>query len=67
MANRDRCLGTLQQPRFAEQLWTDRLSVPEVAERVAASAELDLIPDTNGPARRRLRQAWASARHIQLR
>lgn len=66
VANLDRCLERLREPRFAEQLWTDELSLPQVVERVAAGAGLQLEPDRDGPVRRRLRQTWTSARHIRF-
>lgn len=66
VANLDRCLEGLREPRFAEQLWTDELTVPQVVERVAAGAGLRLERDHDGPVRRRLRQTWTCARHIRF-
>ncbi len=51
MRRLDRCLEQLVKPEFAEHLWTDRRTVPEVAGRIAASAGLRLPPNTGGPLR----------------
>ena len=61
----DGCLARLQQPLFAEQLWTDSLSIPQVADRVAASAGLSLLPNTDTALRARLRRAALGLRHVR--
>ncbi|WP_327286901.1 AAA family ATPase [Streptomyces sp. NBC_01198] len=63
----DLCLERLAGPEFAEQVWTDRLGVPGVADHIAASTGLRLAPNTDGALRGRLRRAWISAKHIRLR
>jgi len=65
-ANLDRCLDALRHDDFAEHIWTDRLTVCQVAERIAASAGLALAPDTGGALRARARQAWVTVKHIRL-
>jgi hypothetical protein len=40
----DLCLERLRQREFAEHVWTDRLTVPQVADRIAASAGLTSSP-----------------------
>lgn len=71
LAKLDRCLEQLRREEFAEQLWTDRLSIPQVAEHIARSAGLSLTPDDDGTLRGRLhgrlRRAWVGARHVRLR
>lgn len=62
----DRCLDALEAPLFAHQLRTDDLSVPEVAEQVARTVGLDLLPNRSGVVGQRLQRAWTSARHIRL-
>jgi hypothetical protein len=62
----DLCLERLRDPRFAEHLWTDRIGVPEVASRVAASAGLALEPNTDSALRGRIRRAGVSVRHIRF-
>lgn len=62
----DLCLERLRGPEFAEHVWTDRITVPEVADRVAASADLTLSPNTDGPVRGGLRRVWTGLRHIRL-
>ncbi|MER5732755.1 AAA family ATPase [Streptomyces sp. NPDC002138] len=62
----DGALEALRAPEFAEHLWTDRLPVSGVADRIAASAGLTLTPDTDGPLRGRLRRALVGVRHIRF-
>jgi hypothetical protein len=62
----DLCLERLAGPEFAEHVWTDRLTVPQVAEHLADSAGLRLAPNTDGPLRGRLRRAAVGVRHIRL-
>jgi hypothetical protein len=66
VAKLDRCLEQLSEPVFAEHLWTDHLTVPQVADHIAASASLTLMPNTDSPLRGRLRRAWTGARHIRF-
>ena len=66
MSKLDLCLERLVEPTFAEQLWTDDLTVAEVAEEIATSAGLRLSPNHVGPLRGRLRRTWTSVRHIRL-
>lgn len=62
----DLCLERLRGPEFAEQVWTDELTVPQVAEHLATSAGLPIDPSTDGPLRGHLRRAWTSIRHIRF-
>ncbi|MER7045627.1 AAA family ATPase [Streptomyces jumonjinensis] len=62
----DHCLERLADPVFAEHLHTDRIPVPAVADRIAASAGLRLAPNTDGPVRHRLRRAWTGVRQVRL-
>lgn len=62
----DKCLERLQGPGFAEHVWTDDLTVPQVADRIAGSAGLALAPNTDSPLRGRVRRAWVGVRHIRL-
>lgn len=66
VARLDRCLEGLEAPEFAVHLRTDRLTVSQVADRIAAAAGLALRPDTDGPLRGRLRRARVGIRHIRL-
>jgi hypothetical protein len=66
VARLDDCLERLRAPGFAEHVWTDRITVPQVAERIAASAGLTLAPNTEGPLRGRLRRTWTGLRHIRF-
>jgi hypothetical protein len=62
----DHCLERLSGPEFAEHVRTDLLTVPQVADRIAASAGLALAPSTGGALRGRLRRAWTGVRHIRF-
>ncbi|MFF4870111.1 AAA family ATPase [Streptomyces sp. NPDC003444] len=62
----DLCLDRLSGEAFSEHVRTDRLTVPRVADRIAASAGLALAPDTDGALRARLRRAATGARHIRF-
>ncbi|MET7640433.1 AAA family ATPase [Streptomyces sp. NPDC005438] len=62
----DHCLESLAGEEFAEHLWTDRLPVPRVAERIASRAGLTLLPNRDGPVAERLRRAWVGVRHIRF-
>ncbi|MGW4031080.1 AAA family ATPase [Streptomyces sp. NPDC004838] len=62
----DLCLDRLRDPLFGEHIHTDRLSVPRVADRIAASAGLSLRPNTDGPLRHRLRKAWTGIKHVRV-
>ncbi len=62
----DVCLDRLREAEFAEHLWTDHLTVPQVAEHIAGSAGLMLPPNTDGALRGRLRRAWTGVKHIRF-
>ncbi|MFE3625989.1 AAA family ATPase [Streptomyces goshikiensis] len=62
----DGCLEALRAPEFAERLATDGLTVPQVADRVAAGAGLELTPDTDSPLRGRIRRVLVGVRHIRF-
>ncbi|MER5278775.1 AAA family ATPase [Streptomyces sp. NPDC002809] len=66
VAGLDHCLERLAAPEFAEHIRTDRLTVPRVADRIAASAGLTLLPDTDSALRHRVRRAWTGIRHIRF-
>jgi hypothetical protein len=62
----DLCVERLREAEFAEHVWTDRLTIPQVADRIAASTGLTLAPNTDSPLRGRLRRAWTGAKHIRF-
>ncbi|WP_411070947.1 hypothetical protein [Streptomyces sp. cmx-4-25] len=66
MAKLDLCLSRLGGDAFGEHVGTDRLTVPQVAEHIAASAGLRLAPDTGGALRARLRRTATGLRHIRF-
>jgi hypothetical protein len=61
----DRCLERLQDPLFAEHLWTDDLTVPQLADRIATSAGIALAPNHDGALAGWLRRTRTSIRHIR--
>ncbi|WP_207552847.1 hypothetical protein [Mycolicibacterium fortuitum] len=61
----DRGLQALTAPEFAEQVWTDTLSIPQVADRIAATAGLVLAPNTDGDLRARMRRLAVTISHIR--
>lgn len=63
----DHCLERLRDPLFADHLQTERVSVPQVADLIAGSAGVRLLPNKDGALRHRLRKAWTGVRHIRLR
>ncbi|MEL3944814.1 MULTISPECIES: AAA family ATPase [Streptomyces] len=62
----DLCLERLREPEFAEQMWTDHVSVARSADRIAASAGLTLLPNTDSAVRGRIRRAWTGVKHMRF-
>ncbi|GHC70871.1 AAA family ATPase [Streptomyces flavofungini] len=62
----DLCLERLREPEFAEQVWTDHVSVARTADRIAASTGLTLAPNTDNAVRGRLRRAWTGVKHMRF-
>jgi hypothetical protein len=62
----DQCLDRLGHGDFAEHVRTDELTVAQVADRIAASAGLTLIPADNSVLRARARRAWVTIRHVRI-
>ncbi|KOG53445.1 TmrB [Streptomyces griseoflavus] len=66
VAKLDRCLERLSGPEFADHVWTDRLTVSQVADHIAATTGLSLDPNTDSALQGRLRRTWTSLKHIRL-
>jgi hypothetical protein len=62
----DICLERLQGKQFATHVWTDTLSIREVADQIAATAGLTLHPNTDTRLRGYLRRSWTSLKHIRF-
>jgi hypothetical protein len=62
----DKCLTRLAAPEFAERIHTDQLTVSRVADSIARSCELPIVPDTDGPFRASLRRYVTTLRHIRF-
>ena len=62
----DICLERLQDKQFATHVWTDDLSVSEVADKVATATGLTLHPNTDTHLRGYLRRSWVSLKHIRF-
>jgi AAA domain len=67
MRNLDLCLSRLGQRDFATQLRTDNLTVPQVAETIAASADLELSRHRGSAFGDRIRWAGRGMRHALTR
>jgi predicted kinase len=67
MRKLDLCLSRLSQPEFAAQLRTDHLTVPQVAEAIAASADLELGRHRGGMVGNRLRRVGRGLGHALSR
>ncbi|WP_441246341.1 AAA family ATPase [Kitasatospora sp. McL0602] len=61
----DLCLDRLRAEEFAEHVQTDQITIPQVADHIAASAGLSLVPNTDSALRGRLRRAWTGVRYIR--
>jgi hypothetical protein len=62
----DECPTRLREPGFATHVWTDDLTVREVADHIAASAGVTLTPDTDTRLRGYVRRSWTGLRHIRF-
>ncbi|HEY9373647.1 AAA family ATPase [Streptomyces sp.] len=62
----DTCLERLNEPDFGEHIRTDRLPVPQVADRIAELSGLRLAPNTYGPLRHRLRRIRVGLSHLRF-
>ena len=62
----DLCLTRLNDSKFAEHIRTDRLTVPQVADHIAASAGLSLASNTDSALRGQLRRMTTGAKHIRF-
>jgi hypothetical protein len=67
MRKLDLCLGRLSQREFATQMRTDHLTVPQVAEAIAASAGLELERHRGSAIGARVRLASRGMRHALTR
>lgn len=66
VAKLDLCLERLSGAEFGEHLHTDRLTITQVADRIAESAGLTLEPNTDSALRGSLRRKWTSVKHIRF-
>ncbi len=58
-------LDRLQDPAFAEHVWTDDLTLAQVADRAAAACDVALRPADEGRVRTSLRRAATTVRHMR--
>jgi hypothetical protein len=58
-------LSRLAEPAFSQHIWTDDLTIGQVADAVAAAGGFDLAPDDAKPVRTALRRANTTLRHIR--
>lgn len=62
----DECLTRLREPEFATHVWTDDLTIKEVADHIATAAGLTLTPNTDTRLRGYARRSWTSLKHIRF-
>jgi hypothetical protein len=62
----DGCLSSLRDPAFATHVWTDDLTIPEVADRIANTAGTTLTPNTDTRLQAHVRRTWTTLKHIRL-
>lgn len=62
----DDCLSALTRQEFEKHVWTDDLSIPEVADHVARSANLTLRPNTDNRVVAYARRSWTALKHLRL-
>ncbi|WP_265523722.1 AAA family ATPase [Oerskovia flava] len=60
-------LERLRAPEFAQHVATDHLTVPQAAERVAASCAVELAASDAGPLRRAVRRLVTTREHLRSR
>jgi hypothetical protein len=65
VAKLDECLAELQDEVFAEHLYTDEMSVAQVADAIARLAGLPIRPDSGAVISARLRLYRTSLAHIR--
>ncbi|RIX53704.1 tunicamycin resistance protein [Paenibacillus nanensis] len=61
----DRCVEALLSPVFKHHILTDTLTISETAERIAAMAGLELIPDNRGKVRKAVDRIRTQVKHIR--
>lgn len=66
MSKLDLCLERLQEDQFATHIWTDNLSISEVADQVAAASGLTLRPNTTPRPITYARRTWTKLKHIRF-
>jgi hypothetical protein len=62
----DECLNRLRSPEFAEHIHTDGLAVSQIADEIARTTALTVLPNTDGRLRAALRLYQTSLRHIRF-
>ncbi|MFP3636254.1 tunicamycin resistance ATP-binding TmrB [Bacillus sp. SIMBA_033] len=63
----DRCINSLSDSLFTEHLHTDQMSIQQVAETIAAQANLPLEPDSRGSLRRFTDRLMVKLNHIRIK
>ena len=66
MSKVDECLTSLSAPTFATHVWTDNLTIPEVANHVANAVALPLTPNKDTRLQSHARRAWTTLKHIRF-
>ncbi|MFP3674065.1 tunicamycin resistance ATP-binding TmrB [Bacillus sp. SIMBA_031] len=63
----DRCINSLSDSLFTEHLHTDQMSIQQVAETIAAQANLPFEPDSRGSLRRFTDRLMVKLNHIRIK
>jgi len=62
----DEHLRRLRAPEFAQHIRTDRQTIAQVADAIASSAGLAIVPSTDSPVRASLRRYTTTIRHLRF-
>jgi hypothetical protein len=63
----DRCLKGLSNEIFREHLYTEEMSIDDVAQKIALMSGLNFQPDNRGVLRKRLSRVKIQLKHIRFR
>lgn len=66
IARVDTYLERLADPTFADHIRTDALTIPQVADHIAAACGFTLTPNTDSPLRARQRRITAAVKSIRV-
>ena len=62
----DECLSRLRAPEFARHVWTDDLTIPEVADHIANETGMTLTPNRDNRLQAYARRTWTTLKHLRF-